>query len=389
MKVLKLLKKFFPKTFVGIWLKNGIYQVSIKKVLPSGKINLESKEFDQEEEESKLFDFLLQIQTENIVSYIAYLDSSDFQGAIPVIQKQEYLDFADITDYKDFDDILFKEQTQSNWTLFTLQSDLIHTQNKFKTAGLDFIFSPFLFPIIAQDKYLLSKSTSIFIIADKNLTIFTIFKGDKLLFGKYVKDIDMNEVMIKESKDEIEEEKIEEFDNLNTDIESEDKFKNQTDSSFFNEEEIELDDFEDEIIETSKNNEQLDIDLLLDLDNEIKTVDGINLDKLETKPKDDIAELERFLKEDLKDEEFEHKRIQETLDINYDLVYQAIRGSVQEFYGEERFASDFIESCYILTSLKVSSSFIQKIEDDFSFDTERVRINIPELLIDLIGEELE
>jgi len=387
MRILKLIERFFPKTFIGIWLKNGIYKLSIKRILPSGKTSLESKEFD-EEEEQKMFDFLLEIQQSNVVSYISYLDTSEFQGAIPVIHKQEYLNFGEITTYKDFDDILFKKQENSNWTLFTLQSDLIHTQNKFKMIGLDFIFSPFLFPIVAQDKFLLSKSTSIFIMAEKTLTIFTIFKGDKLLFGKSVKDIDMNEVMIEESKGEIEEEKIAEFDNISTDIESADKFKNQNDSSFFNEEEIELDDFQDDIMETSSNNEQFDIDLLLDLDDEMKTVDGIDIDKSEIEPQNDIAELERFLKEDFKDEEQEQHRIQETLDINYDLIYQAIRSSVQEFYSDNQFASDFIENCYILTGLKVSNSFIQKIEDEFSFDTERVRVDMSELLIDLIGEEL-
>ena len=387
MKILKLLERFFPKTFIGIWLKNGTYKLSIKKILPSGKTSLESKEFNKAEEEKQMFELLLELQKLNVVSYIAYLDSSEFQGAIPVIHKQEYLNFSEIKTYTDFDDILFKEQVNSNWTLFTLQSDLIHTQNTFKKVGLDFIFSPFVFPIIAQDKYLLSKSTSIFIIVEKNMTIFTIFKANKLLFGKSIKDIDFNEVSIEESKEEIEDDKISKFDNLNTDIESADKFKNQDDSSFFNDEEIEFNEFEDDLSKTSSdNNEQLDIDLLLDLE-EIKT-NGIDLEKPEIKPQNDIEELERFLKEDLKEEEKEQSRIQDTLDIDYDLVYQGIRGSVQEFYSKSQFASDFIENCYILTSLKVSNTFIQKIEEEFSFDTERVRIDISELLIDLIGEEL-
>jgi hypothetical protein len=60
----------------------------------------------------------------------------------------------------------------------------------------------------------------------------------------------------------------------------------------------------------------------------------------------------------------------------------------KDFYGNNLYSSNFIQNCYILTNLRVEGSFIQKIEDEFSFEVETIKIDLSELVIDLIGEEL-
>ena len=408
MNILKYVERFFPKLFIGIWLNNGRYYLTFKKVLPSGKTSIENSSFDKDEELESLFKTLSQAQTDNILTYIAILDDSDFQGAIPVTNTNEYLWFPEISEYKEFDDIVFKKD-QNGWSIFTLSTELFHTQNKFKKSGLDFIFSPFLIPIVVQKKFKLPKSTSIFIFAEKNKTIFTIFKGDKLLFGRYIRNIDMNNIHIEDLQGEIEKNGILPFDNLSSDIDDSAKFKNQSDSTFFNEDEVALDDFIDgfdnndskdhfeDAFKSSKHNEDdlLDLDLLLELDDKIEPVEDIDLTKnsdqqqVQYSQREDIAELEKFLDKGLEDEIKAEKKILDEFSIDDNLVYQAISTSVETFYGNNVFESDFIENCYILTSLKVSNKFIQKIEDEFSFETEKIRVEMSELVVDLIGVELE
>ena len=382
MKILKFIERFFPKLFIGIWLNNGRYYLTSKKTLPSGKISIKNISFDKDAELEKMFDFLAKAQIENVVTYIGLIDNSKFQGAIPVVETKAYLWFSEINDYQDFDDILFKREREG-WTLFSLKTEILQSQNIFKKAGLDFIFSPFLIPIAIQKRFQLPKNTSIFILAEKDLTIFSIFKGDKLLFGRYIDDVDLNEVFIEESKDEIEDNQLFQFDELDKNIDSSAKFKNQSDSTFFNEDEIELDDLE---IDQFDNLDKRDKNLL-DLDDLILKVEDDNRVRSEAKG---IEELQNFLDNDMKEEnDFEEtQQILGDMDLNYELIYQAIKTGVKTFYGNDIFESDFIENCYILTGLKISNSFIQQIEDEFSFETEKIRIELSELVVDLIGEEL-
>lgn len=384
MKILKFIERFFPKLFIGIWFNNGRYYLTAKKILPSGRTSIENISFDKDAEFKDLVEYLSKVQTENVVTYIALIDNSKFQGAIPVVENKAYLWFSEINEYNDFDDIIFKRKREG-WTLFSLKTELLQAQNSFKLAGLDFIFSPFLIPLAIQNRFKLPKSTSIFIVAEKDLTIFSIFKGDKLLFGRYIEDIDLNEVFIEESKEEIEDNQLFQFNELDKNIDSSAKFKNQSDSAFFNEDEIELDDFE---LDTTKSVDEKNKNLL-DLDDLILKVEDENRRHSE---EDDISELQNFLDNDMVEEnEFEkrqeNKEIEE-FDLNYELIYQAIKTGVKTFYSNDIFESDFIENCYILTSLKISNSFIQQIEDEFSFETEKIRVEISELVVDLIGEEL-
>lgn len=406
--VLKFAERFFPKVFVGIWLNGDNYLLTKKRVLPSGKIKNETFSFDKNSDKKKFFKLLSDIQLNNIVTYIAILDNSPFQGALPVANRDEYLWFPEISQYKEYDDLLFKKQ--SNWSLFTLKTELLHTQNNFKDVGLDFIFSPFILPIAVQKRFKLPASTSIFVLAEKDLTIFTIFKGDELLYGTYIKDIDYNDIIIEESKDEIDGHKFFKFDDLNSDIESDSKFKNQSDSTFFDdslvgfeEEEIDFDDFDDfdkhkKDVDKSMEDELLDLDMFLDDEISYKPEKHQDLEKNDekeevviatTSKRKDIAELSKFLDDDMdtmEEEQIEEKVIKN--EINHDLVFQGIKRNVQIFYSDNTFHSDFIENCYILTSLKVNNSLIQNIEADFSFETEKIRVDFSELVVDLIGEEL-
>ena len=41
MGLLKFAERFFPKTYIGIWNNNGMYNIAIRYIYPSGKIENE------------------------------------------------------------------------------------------------------------------------------------------------------------------------------------------------------------------------------------------------------------------------------------------------------------------------------------------------------------
>jgi hypothetical protein len=394
MGILRFIERFFPKVFIGIWTNKGRHYLHIRKVLPSGSTKNESISFDKDAEEDKFLDHLAKIQKNNIVTYIASLDQSLYQGAVPTINEIRYIEFSSVKNIDDFEDLLFQKGGE-NWTLFTKKTELIQHQNRFKKVGIDYIFSPFHIPMISQKKFKLSTNTSLFVVAEKDISVISIFKNNQLLFASKVEDIDSNEISIEESKNELAKEKVFEFGKLDKEIDKRDKFKNQSSSAFFDEgETIEFDiddkDLNDFLKEDSEKNSIEDElnSFNLDKNSGIDEFDEISLERESESKKSSFAEIEKFLNEDMEEEILEEKRLAQEFEIDYNLVYSAIKRGVHSFYHENLYQSDFIENCYILTSLKVENNFIQKIETEFSFETEKIRVDLSEIVTDLIGEEL-
>jgi hypothetical protein len=402
----KFLERFFPKVFVGVWLNGDTYYVSTQRVTPSGAIESGSYNYDKDKEEDLLFKLLEDTQAENIVTYIGILDQSEFQGAVPTVKEHEYLNYSEIEDYREFEDIIF--QTHSDkWTAYSLKSEIIHLQNRFKTSGFDYIFSPFFLPLVIQHRNRLIHNTSIFIIAEEELTLLAIFDGEQLLYGKFINDIDPNEMIIQNSEIEIEDGLFQNSpeDGVERDIEKRDRRHNQASSDFF-EDEIDLgdldvlprssseksgkDELDDELLSLdflddgdkfSLDNDKLDQEISLSIEDEKREKDDKTIDS------EELDELEKFLDEEI-DEESYYASKKEEVEMNYNLIYQVIKKGVDEFYNSELYQSDFIENCYFITSQKVSNSFLQKIESEFSFGVDKIMSDVSELIVELVREEV-
>ena len=276
----------------------------------------------------------------------------------------------------------------NGWTLYTSHSELLKIQNQFNNTGIDYIFSPFLILISARETFNLPKNTAIFILAEKNLLIFSIFKGNKLLYGEIVKDVDTNELVIDEVKSILEEteDKNEEIitQHISPKIEKVAKHQNQAHSAFFDENSIELDLLDSDLEKAIHEDDEKLHEELLKLDFKELQEKPIKQDK-----KINSIELEKMLSDGLEEEiKIEEERLHEG-EVNHQLLYFTIQNGVNKFYHDKVFSSDFIENCYILTSLKIDGNFLSKIETEFSFETEKIKIDIAEKIIQLIGEEIE
>jgi hypothetical protein len=401
---LRFLNRFFPKLFVGVWLNGETYYINVQKVTPSG--GWDSKSFSHSiHDEQLLFKKLKTLQSETAFTYIAFLDHSHFQGAIPTGRESEYLNYSEVSRYDDFDDILFKKFGE-DWTVYTLRSEMLAFQNRYKNVGFDYIFSPFFLPLSLQKRNQLIKKTSLFAVVEENAIVVAIFNGEKLLYGRYIDEVDFNEIDIEESKHEIEEDTFEISSDakLERDIDSVSLRKNQTSSDFF-EDEIELDlsdlEFDSEFPELESEAEELerkaiekefaDVDIL---DNDMFSEKHEEPKMVDVTPIDDdgTLDLDQEIEVDLDDSLDELTRDEEAEkdeeEADYNFIYQAIRIGVDDFYNKELFQSDFIENTYIVTDKKVSNIFVQKLEKDYSFDVEKVRVDFSELIVELIKEEV-
>ncbi|EJF07640.1 hypothetical protein ThvES_00002330 [Thiovulum sp. ES] len=395
----KFLNRFFPKLFVGVWLNGEKYYLNVQKVTPSGGWESQSFSYDKTDEQL-VFKKLEKFQSEAIFTYIAFLDNSHFQGAIPTGRESEYLNFSEISKYDDFDDILFKKFGKE-WSVYTLKSEILIFQNRYKSVGFDYIFSPFFLPISLQKRNQLINKTSLFAVVQDNAIVVSIFNGEKLLYGKYVDEVDFNEIDIEESKSEIEEDvfEISSDSKLERDIETVSLRKNQSSSDFF-EEELDLDLFDLELdkefpeLETKDEEHERKT-----IDQEFASVDVLDNEMFSEKneePKiedvtpidDGTLDLEKEIEIDL-DESIETlEDISDNEEADYNFIYQAIRIGVDEFYNKELYQSDFIENTYIVTNKKVSNIFVQKLEKDYSFDVEKIRVDFSELIVELVKEEV-
>jgi hypothetical protein len=398
---LNFLNRFFPKLFIGVWLNGDKYYINVQKVTPAGSWKSDSYTYIKEEEQ-QLFKQLEKLQSETVFSYIAFLDNSHFQGAIPTARESEFLNYREINRYEDFDDIFFKKFNDS-WSVYTLKSEMILFQSRYKSVGYDYVFSPFFLPISLQKRNQLIQKTSLFAIVEEETTIIAIFNNDRLLYGRYVDEVDFNEIDIEETKTEIEDDvfEISSDSKLDPDIESVSGRKTQSDSNFF-EDEIELDlydlELDDELPEIETKDEEAERKII---ENEFSSVDVLDNDFFsEANEKNDkkvetfddmqveIDDLEKEIEIELDEDEELIAEVENEGEIDYNFVYQAVRIGVNEFYNQELFQSDFIENTYIVTNQKVSNTFLQKLEKDYSFGAEKIRVDFSELIVEMVKEEV-
>lgn len=263
--------------------------------------------------------------------YIALLDYSSEQGAVPTCDKKE------ISVYKDLSDSQYL-CVDSKWLCYTLKADLQIQQQLFGKIGIDFIFSPFLVLYnFFADK--IKNETSLYVFIQKDSLTIAIFKEGELLFGDYV------------------------------DLSLQMQTQEELDFHSHTEEETERDsDFDTKELETDEHIIDLDDDLELDDLNDVDSLD--DLEDLNSLDDFDEINAEDQLENNL--EEIEHKEDEELIEeseaiekSSQDFIYfSIIQDSLSHFYKEERYKSEFVQNAFIADSVKTSSSFKRYLEEE-------------------------
>ncbi len=308
----KFLESLYLKVFVNIVVKNSSTDVYIELCSKNGIIDNIENSFTTTKLNEQMVRFISSYTKESPFYYISILDTSPSQGALPTCSKNKLPLYYDISasEYKCHD---------SKWTFYTSKTDLYEIERKYKKIGIDFVFSPFsILNNFFKDK--VDSHLAMYILVQESFLSLAIFDNSKLLFAQH---LDL--------------ESIPEGETLLIDEESD------------------LLDLEDGIdledIDVVQSNEDI-----LDDFGDIEDLDS--LEEIE-----EFSENKDIEEEFYQDSEEGAKEREDSFNEDYQR-FTLIQSSLNHFYKDDKYESQFIENVYIADGVGVSSDLKRYLEEE-------------------------
>ena len=350
----KIFSFLYDTTLVNIVRKPDTIEVYIETISQKKVKFSETKTFilNDSYHDSLLYDFIHQFATDTPFYYIATLDISNDQGAIPTCDKKEFSKFKDLSTSQYF-------CIDKLWTCYTSKIDLQAQIGFMDELGLDFIFSPF---VVLKDFFSdkISGPIALYVLILESAIIVAVFRDSKLLYGDYIDmSLDMED---------------------NTDISS-------LEDDAMSSEEMGLDE--------SVNLDQIDLDGDLDFDDELEDMDDFdNIEDLDSIEELGTEDLEQKLEENYEEassdeiEEYEQEKAQEEESTKDFHRFSLIQNSLANYYKDPRFESDFIENIYVADDVRVSNDFKRYIQEEMFLNVYMRSIEVEIELCNLTKMEL-
>ncbi|WP_151900948.1 MULTISPECIES: hypothetical protein [Sulfurimonas] len=320
----RLLESFYLKVLVNIVVQKESTLVHIELYGKKGVIDEVNSEFQTTSLTTQMYDFISEYTKESPYFYIAVLDTSLVQGALPSCEKNKLDHYFDLSmsKYKCF---------ENRWTFYTAKNDIYEIERKYEDIGVDMIFSPFvLLANFFQDK--INGNLAMYVLVQNNVISVAIFEHSNLLYAEHLDMIASDEaedITLHEGIDEDIDTNLDLDLDEGIDLEDIDVDENDLDS---------LDDFGD--IE--------DLDSIEDIDefSESKDVE------------EELFESENALPEDEQNESFNEDYQRFTL----------IQLAVSHFYKDEKYESRFVENVYIADGTGVTNDLKKYLEEEMFFN---------------------
>ena len=313
----------YIKVFVNIVLSKTITTVYIELVSKKGVTAKHEKEFETLVVESKMLDFINEYTRETPYFYISILSPSSLQGAIPTCSSSR------ISFYEDLSDSEYKCYN-SQWIFHTSKADLYEIEKKYKECGIDFVFSPFsIVSYFFRDK--IDTPLAMYILLQDTSVSVSIFHQSELVYAKHI-DVDSheesNELLVDMTEDI----------NMESDVDIDD----------------------------------------LDISEEIDALDDFG----DIEDLDELEDIEEFSESEDVEEEFHNEESEEEMQesVNGDdyKYFLLIQSSINTFYADAKFESDFLENIYIADGVGVTSEFKHYFEEEMYMNAYVRHISIPE-----------
>ncbi|WP_152184180.1 hypothetical protein [Sulfurimonas indica] len=336
----KIFEALYLKVFVNIIVKRASTVVYIELYSKKGSADNIHAEFETTQLDEKLLEFIQSYVRESPYYYIALLDYSSLQGALPTCSKNRLPYYYDLSncEYKCYN---------GKWTYYTSKSELYEIEKTYKETGVDFIFSPFV--VLAnffKDK--ISGNLALYALIQDSFISIAVFENSKLLYAEHMDMQTTSEV------DDI---------LLTNDIEDEEVLDLEMDSG------IDL--------------ENIDVDDTGEVLEDLSDIEDL----------DAIEEIEEFDESKDVEEEFLESDdvLQEADDGSFNEDYQRfslIQTSVAHFYKDEKYESTFLENMYIADAVGVSSDLKKYLEEEMFLNVYIRHTEIDTEICELVKEEL-
>ena len=330
----RFLETLYTKVYINIVVESSQTIVYTEVCSKDEVIQAMHKTFETTTVNSKMYDYIKAYMKESPYYYISILDKSPLQGAMPTCtysQMSQYCDIAS-SEYKCYND---------SWSFYTSEYDLEALKHEYRTIGVDFIFSPF---VVMADffKDKINSALAVFVLVEENYISFSIFNNSKLLYAEYLNmqhNSDDEDILIDSSIDEDEEE---DMDSINL-------------------EDITMDDDDSIIFDDFTNIEDLDDSDTIDEFSETQEIE-------ESLEKDVDISTDRF------NEDY-HR-------------FSLIQSSLNNFYKDEKYQSEFVEAIYIADGVGVSSDLKNYLEEELFLNVYTRKIDLAIAICDMAKVEL-
>lgn len=337
----KLFEGLYHKIFVNIVVYRSKSIVYIEECNKDEVIDSIEESFDTRILNAKMYSFIKSHTDETPFNYISILDTSNSQGAAPTCDSKEMSQFFESGSSKQ---LCYADR----WTYYTSKADLHLLQKEYSSLGVDFVFSPFvLLAKFFKDK--IDTHMSMYILIEDSFLSLAVFNHSELLFAEH---LDMQH-----SKDS---------ENLLMDDDSIQNLEFDSETS------VNLDDIdiEDDIEELDDFGDIEDLDNFEDI-NEFS----------------DIKEDEEKFIENEEEEEYPRN---EAEGFNEDYQrFSLIKSSLNHFYKDHKYKSQFVESVYIADGVGISSDLKRYLEEEMFLSVFVRRIDLCVEVCELAKAELK
>jgi len=339
--VLNKFKKFlYNEIYVNILQNSNDTLIFIEEVNFKGDSQHYEKLF-KSTDKVKIDEYIQSYVNHSPINYVSILDPSLSQGAAPTCSSSEIKRYCESGEYEQ---ICINE----SWSYYSSKFDLIELQGRYKTSGLDFIFSPFhMLHDFFKDKT--KGEIALYVLVNEDYMALSVFEDSQLMFASL---LDMQK-------------EDESSDDLIMDIDDED--------------ELILDEIENHSVDLE------DIDVDDDLD---------NLDEL-----DDLDDLESF--DDMEDFDVDSQTEQtlDSADSSMDIIddqssfgedyqrFSLIQSAINTFYKDTKFDGKFIQNAYIADGIGLSSEFKKFLEEEMFLSVMVRKIEMAQELCELAKVE--
>lgn len=293
--------------------------------------------------------YLLNLQDEYNFVYISFLLNSMGQGAIDGCEAGDFLNHS--VDLQSVSHI----SVDKKWSCYASFIEIKWAKNLFEGTGLDFLYSPFvvLNEFIAGQKP--RSSPVLYLLNCQDFFILSVYKQGHLLFGAFFKT-QSDDIFISSEPEEVEHWNTEK---AQDNVESLISLDEQNVSNSHMEELTSLDDLSD-IGDLSSEDSFSDVE-----NTRVLGKFGQDFDK-------DISETDS-------DVELYGRDI---------LVYKFLRSSMDEFYKNPLYRSEFIEEIVVFDNYEITSDIISTIESELLMDVEIHKVDIADKMCDMAIKEV-